>query len=238
MFSGTREIESAELAVRLGVSHRRATDLLRSGALAGRQLPSGAWLTNETAVTRYEASFRRGSGRTLNPESAWGVLWMLDGRPTPWLPRSTRFRLRGQLDEHDGKSLVLAVSGRARAHRFSGRNDSRSSVSITLTGRTVAGGLGVGVRNQPRTVWGYAPAGTIEERARALGLSPAYEGEHTLVENTLPVSFEEPQMPDIVIAVDLAGSTDAREREAGLRFVAHTLNRWRRDRRVTSEPAV
>ena len=81
------DMTATELASRLGVSRRHAVDLLADGAITGRKLSSGAWLADADSVLRYEASARRGGGRTLDADTAWGLLLELSGLDAAWLTR-------------------------------------------------------------------------------------------------------------------------------------------------------
>lgn len=83
------DLTATQLAERLGVTKRRALDLLRTGTIAGRQLVNGMWLADGDAVARYEVSASRGSGRTLDTATAWGLLWELSGLEADWLSAST-----------------------------------------------------------------------------------------------------------------------------------------------------
>ena len=73
------DLTATQLAERLGVTTRRARDLLRTGEITGHQLANGTWLADSDAVARYEVSASRGSGRTLDAATAWGLLWELSG---------------------------------------------------------------------------------------------------------------------------------------------------------------
>lgn len=55
------DLAASQLAERLGVTKRRALDLLRSEVISGRQLANGTWLADADAVARYEISGSRGA---------------------------------------------------------------------------------------------------------------------------------------------------------------------------------
>lgn len=65
------ELTATQLCQRLGVTRRRALDLLRSETIGGRQLANGTWLTDSDAVARYETLTRRGSGLTASRPRMW-----------------------------------------------------------------------------------------------------------------------------------------------------------------------
>lgn len=128
----------------------------RAETIAGRQLANVTSLADADAVARYETTAARGSGRTLDRATAWGLLWELSTLDAAWLGASTRARVR----------------------RF---------------------------------------------------MIPAADGRHTLYESTLPVAYDAVAMPAAVIAADLAGSVDTRERSAGLQSLEEMRQQWLAD---------
>ena len=223
MKSENLELTSAELADVLGVSHRHASTLLKEGAIAGRQLTSSAWMTSPIAVERYLNTARQGRGRTLEPESAWGILWMLAGRETPWLPRSTAYRLRQDLGLMTATEIVRAVSARTKTCHFEGWPGSNALTGLILTGAPVASRI-PGLRSRRRMICGYADASWIEDRPPRIGLTPRYDGVHVVLEKNFPFDYRDVRMPDVVIAADLAAwsTGDSHRREAALRAVTNS----------------
>ncbi|WP_314854232.1 hypothetical protein [uncultured Microbacterium sp.] len=220
------DLTATELASRLGVSRRHAVDLLADGAITGRKLSSGAWLADADSVLRYEASARRGGGRTLDADTAWGLLWELSGLDAAWLTRSTLSRTRGRLRAWTAEELARAVSGRTRAHRYRAANASKVGQELIATGRAAAGQLRIGLMNDTRQVCGYVRHGDVGEYARQHFMAASNSGQDVLYENTLPVTYDGEAMPAAVIAADLAISTDTRERSGGLRALDELRNTW------------
>lgn len=66
------DLTTTQLAERLGVTKRRALDLLRSETIMGRQLVNGTWLVDSDAVARYEIYARRGSAARSMPQRRGG----------------------------------------------------------------------------------------------------------------------------------------------------------------------
>lgn len=219
------DLTSVQLAERLGITRRRALDLLADGRIDGRQLTSGAWLVDSDSVARYESSARRGSGRGLNASTAWGMLWLLSGLDADWLSERTAARVRARLRTVTAESLARAVSGRTRAHRYQAANAAKAADGLIATGRAVAGSLGVGLMDDRRTAVGYAK-GTAAEHAASRFMVEGPTGQHIVYDNTLPIDYAEATMPAAVIAADLAGSTDTRERAGGLRALEELRNSW------------
>lgn len=224
------DLTATELAERLGVTKRRALDLLRSETIAGRRLMNGTWLADSDAVARYQVTAARGSGRTLDRATAWGLLWELSGLDADWLGASTRARVRRRIRESDVSTISAAVAKRSRAHHYAAANAERASDELIGTGRAAVHLIGTNLVEDRRRVCGYVRSGTVEDYARSHFMIAAANGRDVLYENTLPVDYEAATMPAAVIAADLAASTDTRERSAGLNALEEMRQQWLADR--------
>jgi hypothetical protein len=213
------DLTATELAECLGVTRQRALGLLGSGAIAGCRLASGAWLADGDAVVRYEIAARRGKGRSLDPGTAWGLLWEISGRRADWLGESTRARVRRRIRESSAEDLAKAVAARTVAHRYTSTNAERAAAGLILTGRAAADILGTELISDRRHVCGYVRSGTPDEYAATRFMLVDTGGQDIVYDNTLPIDFDGDIMPKGVVAVDLATSTDTRERSAGLRVL-------------------
>lgn len=220
------DITATQLAERLGVTKRRALDLLRTETIAARQLANGMWLADSDAVARYEISASPGSGRTLDAATAWGLLWELSGLDADWLSSSTRARVRRRIRDSNASMIASAVSKRSRVHRFTAANAERASVDLIRTGRAAANVLDADLIEDTRQVSGYIRSGTIQEYAKTHFMVPQANGRDVLYENSLPIDYEAETMPSAVVAADLATSTDTRERSAALRALEEMRQRW------------
>jgi hypothetical protein len=147
------EVGVVEVAVRLGVSERRARQLLASGRLPAR-LVSGRWLIDETDIPR-----SRPRSRPMSPRVAWEFISLLSDGPVGSVTQSEQSRLRSKRTEllasPDPAGLIRSwLPRRAR-----------------LVRKAVAAGDGPGLLDDPRVV----PSGLSDPRA---GLSAAseYEG--------------------------------------------------------------
>ena len=220
------DLTATQLAERLGVTTRRARDLLRSERIAGRQLANGTWLADSDAVARYEVSASRGSGRTLDAATAWGVLWELSGLDAEWLSASTRARVRRRIRDSDAAAIAAVVSKRTRAHRFTAANAERASAGLIRTGRAAVSVLDTDLIQDSRQVAGYVRSGTVGDYAKTHFMIPTATGNDVIFENTLPIDYTAETMPAAVVAVDLTASTDTRERSAGLQALEEMRQRW------------
>lgn len=220
------DLTATQLAERLGVTTRRARDLLRSEEITGRQLANGTWLADSDTVARYEVSASRGSGRTLDAATAWGLLWELSGLDADWLSASTRARVRRRIRNSDAEALAAAVSRRTRAHHFNAANAERASAGLIRTGRAAVSVLDTDLIEDSRQVAGYVRSGAVEDYAKSHFMIPAVAGYDVIFENTLPIEYAGETMPAAVVAADLTMSTDTRERNAGLRALQEMRQRW------------
>lgn len=220
------DMTATELAERLGVTHRRATELLSSGAVAGRKLANGTWLADADSVTRYESAARRGRGRALDAATAWGLLWELAGLDADWLTPSTRSRVRRRIRQTGPEDLARVVSGRTTMRHYRAANAERAARGLIATGRAAAGRLGTELIDDRRRVSGYVRTGTADDHAEVHFMVADIAGQDVLYENTLPIRYDDNVMPAAVIAADLAVSTDTRERSAGLRALEGLRQAW------------
>lgn len=219
------DMTASELAEHLGVSHRRATQLLASGIVAGRRLASGMWLADTDSVVRYGAVARR-RGRALDAATAWGLLWELSDLDAPWLTPSTRSRVRRRIRETASEELVRAVAGRATGHHYRAANAARAAEGLIATGRAAASVLDTELIDDRRRVSGYVRAGTADGYAAAHFMVADSAGQDVVYENTLPIPYDEDAMPAAVIAADLALSLDTRERSVGIRVLERLRREW------------
>lgn len=220
-----REISAVELAARLQVSHGRAAELMRSGVIGARQLPSNEWLTSERVLEVYLATARRGGGRALSAATAWGVLWELSGLKPTWLSSSTLSRLRAQIATWSAEEIVRATTGRTRVTRFMSA-ENRAHDGVIESGAPASRGLQVRLWRDEKILCGYVREGTVLQHARMYGLRPDYEGQHTLLENTLPIPWRGKRMPAAVVACDLTRSLRPKERSAGVAALTRIKAQW------------
>ncbi len=220
------DLTATELADRLGVTRRRALDLLSGGEIAGHRLANGTWLADSDAVTRYEVLTRRGKGRTLDRDTAWGLLWDLSAPDAAWLAGRTRARVRQRIRQSTSEDLAKAVARRTVAHRYTAANAERAAAGLIATGRAAADVLGTELIDDRRRASGYVRSGTPDEYAASHFMVADLNGQDVLYENTLPIDFDGDIMPSAVIAADLATSTDTRERSAALRAIQQMRRAW------------
>ncbi len=223
------DLTATELAMRLGVTRRRALTLLADGKISARRLANGTWLADADAVARFERTAQRGSGRTLSANAAWGLLWELSGLDVDWLSASTHARVRRRIREATGTEIATAVAARTSARYFAAANAERASANLIQTGRAASNILatyGVDLITDRRRVSGYVRTGTVDAYAANSFMVERPDGNDVLYENTLPAEFDGDTMPSAVVAADLARSTDTRERAAGIQAIEELKQQW------------
>lgn len=109
-------IGSAELAAQLGVSRRRANQILRDRADLAVRDETGAWRIARTAAMRLARQHR--GKRGLGNEAAWGLLALLEGDRPTWISDSTLARLRRRLRDDSPQALVSALGDCDAARPF------------------------------------------------------------------------------------------------------------------------
>lgn len=220
------ELTATQVADRLDVTRQHVLGMLRAGRIAGRRLPNGVWLVDSDAVARFELAAQRGSGRSLQSSTAWGLLWELSGLRADWLTESTRARVRRRIRGSSAEELTRAVSSRTTSHRYASANPERAQAGLIATGRAAADVLEVELLPDNRRVAGYVRNGTPDDYASTHFMVADENGPDVIYENTLPVDYDGETMPAAVVAVDLATSVDTRERTIALRVVEELRRAW------------
>lgn len=222
------EVTAAEVAGRLGLTDRRARMLLKDGAIAGRQLPSGEWLADNDDLIRYIQRRREGTGRSLASATAWAILYELSGvNAAHLLPRATYTRTRARIRHSSAADLATAVARRTNTHRYRAANAEKAQADLISTARAASDLIASDLLPDTRRVAGYVPPGTtVADYARTHFMVADSAGHDVLYENTAPGGLTRPLAA--VVAADLAVSTDTRERSAGLDALDELKDAWQR----------
>ena len=218
----------AETAARLlGVSVRRVNQL----ADAGDIFKAARGLYDRLSIERHVVERRGSSERAWDTSTAWAAVALLSGpsRPPRWLNERSTYRLEATLRTITVADLVSKARDRATVHSYTGHRSAarviRSDVVVrdwTILG--LAGETGEGVDGYV----GEAELHTVVDRY-ALVLAPngnvvlrATDFDMTAVRALAKAS-------DVLVALDAAGSVDARTRGTGERVLGRALT-WFRER--------
>ncbi len=219
------ELTVSQVAGRLGLGERHTRTLLSGGKISGRQLPSGEWLADSDSVARYQLR-RKPPGRSLHSDTAWAILYELSGiNAASMLPKATYARVRKRIRQMEPEALAIAVSGHAIGHRYRSANAVKAQSGLVRTGRAASDLIASDLLPDARRVQGYVPVGvTVADYARDHFMIEDSSGPDILYENTAPDGLAK-ALPGVV-AADLALSTDARERSAGISALGALINEW------------
>ena len=164
-------------------------------------------------------------GRPWSPEVAWGALWILSDLEAPWVDQRTRSRLSSRLKSMEAPALVHACRRRADVARYRVSESFLDELGevLVLSGETAAEQYGRA--EDAARVEGYCDAEKAAERRAKFRLVDDERGNVTLRATRFArvVNVGLRTMPAAVVAVDLAESYEARERDAGLRAVEGLL---------------
>ena len=216
-----------QAAERLGVSAQEVRRLVRTGTLPAQRVGRTLVLSDDAVDER--ARLDVGPGRVLSPAVAWATLWELSGEHAGWLDRPARSRLNARLASSDAEQVVAAVRDRAERHELrvlpAYLDRVLAAPGVVTSGITAADAVGADIVAAGAPAELYCAADTLDGLRRDLGLSE--RGEPNLVVRVprfaeLPLTGRE-HAPSAVVAVDLAGSADARTRRAGLDLLTKAL---------------
>ncbi|WP_165053290.1 hypothetical protein [Adlercreutzia sp. ZJ305] len=225
--SGYTASQAARL---LGVGRHEVARLVRAGALRARKTDSGNLVVDPGSVHAHGAlsPFR---GRPWSPQTAWAALLALGGDDASWLEYHKRRRLFLKLREIGAEELVWLARNRMEARRYlvspSFEDDVREALVASGMASPFASRLGLA--STAPVLDGYALGRTPEEVERGLFLVEDASGPCTVrFAKGLPGSLADAaEMPEPVVAADLAMSADARERRCGLDYLEGLLDGMR-----------
>jgi excisionase family DNA binding protein len=220
------DMSTAEAARRLGVSRREVQRLARSGDLAATRTIGDAYVIDPLAANaRARTEVER--GRPWSPEVAWAALWLISGLEATWLDYYQRRRLDHRLANIAVDRLLAATRRRAKVARYRGARTAVRELrqSLILSGVSASNSLRTDLAPDDSVVDGYADERRANALVRHLGLALDAEGPIVVRTTDVPdVLQREGVMPAGVVAADLAGSNDARERSAGRRALEAMLS--------------
>lgn len=213
------EVPASEAARRLRVNDSRVRQLIEAGELPARKV-ANRWLVDAGALER-RGVLGPAHGRPLEPQNAWGLLFLGSGEPAPWLASDVRSRLRRRLREGALRRDRGRLVKRARVHYFIGAERARAQLMrdsrFVRSGISAAADHGASLRS-PRVLDGYLPEAEVERMAYRFALQSADEREADLIIRGVagfwPFGTRR-VAPKAVVAVDLLSSLDQRTRRAG-----------------------
>lgn len=208
----------AEAADRIGVSERQARNLADNGSIA--LVARG--VVEADSVSTYLR--RRGTieRRMWGEETAWAAVSLLAGAGASWLGASQASRLRRQVRTIYAIGLVSRVRNRAAHHEF----EAHRSVASRVADELVRGSGSVGSLTITQGIDGYLRADLLDDLVSRFHLRAASQGTISVrcTDHLDKVETIADHDPDLLAAVDLATSADAREREAALTLITTRIS--------------
>ena len=221
------EMTTATAAERLGVSQRQVQRLIASGELPAARTAGDAWVVDAAALNAL-ARTRPAPGRPWSPVVAWAALWQLSGLQHDWLDRRSASRLSQRLAELPVDGLLHACRRRAIVHRYRVSESFLPEFEGLLirTGTSAMSADTFGMGPDRSRFDGYCADDALDDLVRRFQLIDDPRGNATIrVTNLLKgILAGRHEMPLSVVAADLAGSIEARERTAGRRVLERLLH--------------
>jgi len=218
---------TATAAERLGVSQRQVQRLIASGGLPAARTAGDAWVVDAVVLNALTRT-RPARGRPWSPAVAWAALWQLSGLQHDWLDRRSASRLSQRLVELRVDGLLHACRRRAIVHRYRVSESflPMRADSLIRTGASAMRADSFGMSPDRSRFDGYCADDALDDLVRRFHLLENPSGNATIrvaarLEGELAGRHE---MPLAVVAADLAGSIEARERTAGRRLLERFLH--------------
>ena len=216
-------ITTQQAAERLGVTVRHVQRLVSAGELVA----IGTDRIDAESVVQWLAQRGGSRVRAWEEATAWGAVDLLEGGSAPWLGQSQRSRLRAALAGTGATELAARTRNRAEVLRFHAHPKAVSR----LSGEVVSSGAGDGVGGLTAAsdrVDGYVAAAGLDRLTARYRLESDPSGAVVLRATGMPLDVVTELARGarhVLAGLDLAGSTDARERAAGSRILDRALGR-------------
>jgi hypothetical protein len=216
---------SSQAADRLGVSVRHVQRLVAAGDLVA----IGPDRIDADSVAHWTAHRNGRRVRAWEELTAWAAVDLLEAGSAPWIGQPQRSRLRSALTAATGAELAARTRNRAQVQRYHAhpRALGRLARDVVPSGATQGvGGLGEAVDR----VDGYVDRHEIGQLERRYRLEPDPAGGVTLRLTGMPMDAVRGLAGGrrhVLAGLDLAGSTDPRERAAGQRLLERAVDQLR-----------
>jgi hypothetical protein len=212
-----------QTADRIGVSVRHVQRLVAGGDLVA----IGTDRIDAESVAHWLAQREGSRLRAWEEPTAWAAVALLEGSPAPWLGQSQRSRLRGALAGATGAELAARARNRADVHRFHAHPKAIDRLARDVIESGATRGIG-GLTAASDQLDGYLEDSALHRLVTRYRLETDPGGRITLRTTGMPndvVARLARGANHVLAGLDLAGSTDARERSTGQRLLDRALER-------------
>lgn len=216
---------SQQAADRLSVSVRHVQRLVSDGDLSA----IGPDRIDAESVFQWLAQRQGRRVRAWEEPTAWAAVGLLEDGDAPWLGQSQRSRLRAALAETSAAELAARARNRADVHRFHAHPKALGRLTREIVPSGAIRGIG-GLTAASDRVDGYVTDSGVGRLVTRYRLESDPSGDVVLRVTGMPrdvVSELARGARHVLAGLDLAGSTDARERSAGARILESALRRMR-----------
>lgn len=221
-------VDTETAARLLGVSSRRVNQLAATGDI----IKASRGLYDRLSIERHLVSRRGTAGRAWDATTAWAAIALLSGphlRPD-WFSERSTYRLEANLRAITATDLVAKARHRASIHVYAGH----SSATRRIRGTVVARDWNiVGLAEEiGDSVDGYVGAEELASIVEQYALVASNSGNVTLrvTDFNMKTVRALAKASDVLVALDAAGSVDARARGVGERVLERALARFRERR--------
>jgi excisionase family DNA binding protein len=214
-----------QVAHRIGVSVRHVQRLVANGNLVA----VGTDRIDADSVAQWTARRQGSRVRAWEEATAWAAVALLEGAPAPWLGQAQRSRLRSALAAATGTELAARTRNRAQVQRYHAHPRALGHVTRDVVASGATRGIG-GLSAAPDRLDGYVDRGALDRLEQRYRLEADPAGSVVLRATGMPLDIVR-ELADgqrhVLAALDLASSTDPRERATGLRLLERSLERAR-----------
>jgi excisionase family DNA binding protein len=214
-----------QAADRIGVSVRHVQRLAAEGALVS----IGPNRIDAESVAQWMAQRQASRARAWEEPTVWAAVALLEGEPAPWLGQAQRSRLRSSLAGATAVELTARARNRARVHRYHAHPRALDRLAREVIASGATDGIG-GLGAASDRLDGYVDHAALPRLLRRYRLEADPAGSVILRETGMPASVVT-ELADgrrhVLAGLDLAGSTDARERSTGHRLLERALGALR-----------
>src|SRR5690242_11910048 len=214
-----------QAAERLDVSVRHVQRLVADGDLVA----IGTDRVDGDSVAQWLAQRAGSRVRAWEEPTAWAAVALLEREPAPWLGQAQRSRLRSTLAGLSGMELTARARNRAEIHRFHAHPRAIGRLGRDVVDPGTTGGIG-GLTSAKDRLDGYVDSAFLRVLVARYRLDPDPAGNVTLRATSVGIDVAADLAHGrghVLAGLDLAASTDARERSAGHRILERALERLR-----------
>ncbi|TFV74411.1 hypothetical protein E4P39_13060 [Blastococcus sp. CT_GayMR19] len=218
-------VTTQQAADRLGVSVRHVQRLVAGGDVVA----IGPDRIDAESVAQWMAQREGSRLRAWEEPTAWAAIALLEGEAATWLGQAQRSRLKTAIAGTSAVELTARSRNRAGIHRFHAHPSAVGRLARDIVESGATRGVG-GLTAAMDRLDGYVAASALPRLVQRYRLSADPAGNVTLRTTDMPVDVVAEVARGrrhVLAGLDLAGSTDPRERSAGQRILDRAVRALR-----------